>query len=54
MTTLLRFWLDVILLVTFQYGARPRTFLDGSAERFSRSPDEASRYGKRSGQPVDW
>ena len=54
MNAILRFWMDVILLVTFQYGARRSPWFDGSAERFSRLPDEASLYNERSGRSADW
>jgi hypothetical protein len=54
MNAILRLWMDIILLVTFQYGGHRSTRLDGSAERFSRLPDEASRYNERSGRSADW
>jgi len=54
MTAILRLWMDVILLVTLQSNAGCRTFMDGSAERFSRRPDEASRCNERSGRSADW
>lgn len=54
MTAILKFWMDVVLLLTFQYGVRPGTRLDGSAERFNRPWDEASRYSERSGQSADF
>jgi hypothetical protein len=54
MNAILRLWMDAILLATFQYGVRRSTRLDGSAERFSRLRDEASRCSERSDRSADW
>lgn len=51
MGAILKLWMDVILLLTLQYDVGRKPFRgDGSAERFNRSPDEASRYSGRSGR----
>ncbi len=55
MGSILKLWMDVILLLTLQYDIGRKPFLgDGSAERFNRSTDEASRYNERSGRSADW
>lgn len=55
MGAILKLWMDVILLLTLQCDVGRKPFLDGgSAERFTRSPDEASRYNGRSGRSADW
>ncbi|MBP1859623.1 hypothetical protein J2Z75_003140 [Rhizobium herbae] len=53
MGTILTLWMDVILLLTLQRDVGRRTFLDGSAERFSRE-DGASPCIVRSGRSADW
>lgn len=54
MTAILKFWMDVILLLTFQYGVRPGARLDGSAERFNGPWDEANPYSERSSRSADF
>jgi hypothetical protein len=55
MRAILKLWMDVILLLTLQYDVGRNPYLvDGSAERFNRPRDEASRYNERSGRSADW
>jgi hypothetical protein len=52
MNAILRLWMDVILVLTFQHGIRRR--VDGSGGQVNRPSNEASRYNERSGRSADW
>lgn len=55
MGAILKLWMDVILLLTLQYDIGRKPFRGGgSAERFNRPLDEASRSNGRSGRSADW